>query len=76
MRITSIYRFLASVIPFVIFINTTGQPAASPQAVFNPSNVVFREAVTGLAQPIFIANAGDGCNRLFYPPPTCNLFSS
>ena len=66
MRITSIYRFLASVIPFVIFFNVNGQPEASPQAVFNPSNVVFREAMSGLVQPILNLAAGES-TRVSYP---------
>jgi glucose/arabinose dehydrogenase len=56
---------LTAVIPFVLFINSVGETPAGAAAIFNPANVVFREAMSGLTQPIFIANAGDGSNRLF-----------
>ncbi|HLF75832.1 MAG TPA: PQQ-dependent sugar dehydrogenase [Anaerolineales bacterium] len=65
MRTSIFYRFLASVIPFVLFIQVIGETPASAAAPFDPANVVFREAVSGLVQPVFIANAGDGSNRLF-----------
>ncbi len=65
MKKSIFYRFLASVIPFVLFIGVIGETHAAPAEVFTPSNVVFREAMSGLTQPIFIANAGDGSNRLF-----------
>src|SRR5688572_28915689 len=65
MKMSIFYRFLASVIPLVIFMNVSRQPSTAPEAVFNPSNVVFREAMSGLTQPIFITHPGDGSNRLF-----------
>src|SRR5688572_5725555 len=65
MKKSIFYRFLASVIPFVLFMGVIGETHAAPAEVFTPSNVVFREAMSGLTQPIFIANAGDSSNRLF-----------
>jgi glucose/arabinose dehydrogenase len=65
MRRSFFYRYLTAVIPFVLFINSVGETPAGAAAIFNPANVVFREAMSGLTQPIFIANAGDGSNRLF-----------
>src|SRR5690349_4659521 len=57
--------FLTSVIPFIFLINGLVGSPPIPVAAFNPSNVVFREAISGLTQPIFVANAGDGSGRLF-----------
>jgi glucose/arabinose dehydrogenase len=65
MKLSIFYRLLTSVIPFLLFINVIGETRAGAAAIFNPSNVVLREAMSGVTQPIFIANAGDGSNRLF-----------
>ena len=65
MKMSIFYRFLASVIPFVLFFQGAGKPSPAAAAVFNPANIVFREAMSGLVQPIFIANGGDGSDRLF-----------
>src|SRR4026207_2394635 len=59
------YRFLAFVVCLVLLVDLPGGTPARAAAIFNPANVVFREAVSGLVQPIFITNAGDGSNRLF-----------
>jgi hypothetical protein len=61
----SFYRFFASVLCLVFFVDFQGGSPARARAIFNPANVVFREAVSGLIQPIFITNAADGSNRLF-----------
>src|SRR5688572_31121410 len=59
------YRFIATAFCFVLLIDTHGGSPARAAAIFNPANVTFREAVSGLAQPIFVTNAGDGSDRLF-----------
>src|SRR5687767_6968679 len=59
------YRFLALVSCLVLLFDFLGGSPARAAAIFDPANIVFREAVSGLTQPIFIANAGDGSNRLF-----------
>ena len=59
------YRLLASLLCFVFVFGLPGGSPARAAAIFNPANVVFREAMSGLAQPIFITNAADGSNRLF-----------
>ena len=60
-----VYRCFASVLCLVLLIELHGGSPAHAAAIFNPANVVFREAVSGLNQPIFVTNAGDGSNRLF-----------
>jgi hypothetical protein len=59
------YRFLASAFCLVLLIDVYEGTSVRAAGIFNPSNVVFREAMSGLTQPIFIANAGDGSGRLF-----------
>jgi glucose/arabinose dehydrogenase len=59
------YRFLAFVFCLVLLIDTPGGSPARAAAVFNPANVTFREAVSGLTLPVFLTHAGDGSNRLF-----------
>jgi glucose/arabinose dehydrogenase len=60
-----IYRFFAFAFCLILLVDLPGGTSARAAAIFNPANVVFREAVSGLVQPIFITNAGDGSNRLF-----------
>jgi glucose/arabinose dehydrogenase len=59
------YRFVAFVFCFVLLVAVMGRSPARAAAPFDPSSLVFREAMSGLIQPIFIANAGDGSGRLF-----------
>lgn len=42
-----------------------GQISGRAEAVLDPANIVFIEVSTGLVQPVFITNAGDGSGRLF-----------
>jgi hypothetical protein len=65
MRISITYWFFTSVISFVLFLNIIGGIPVEAATNFDPLSVVFREVVSGLTQPIFVANAGDGSNRLF-----------
>ena len=65
MRRNIFYRLLVSVVSFVLLAHIKGGTPAAAAALFDPSKVVFREAIGGLTQPIFIANAGDGSGRLF-----------
>ena len=65
MRSNTIYRFFVSVIFLILFLNTVGGMSAEAAPIFDPSSIVFREVVSGLTQPVFITNAGDGSNRLF-----------
>ena len=60
-----VYRCIVSGLCLVFLFDLHGGTPARAAAIFNPANVVFREAVSGLAQPIIITNAGDGSNRLF-----------
>ncbi len=64
MGIKIIYRFFV-IIVFVLLTSIIGEIPAKAATNFDPASVVFREVVSGLTQPIFIANAGDGSNRLF-----------
>src|SRR5688572_26274392 len=59
------YRFAAFVFCLLLLIDTHGGSPARAAAIFNPANVTFREAVSGLALPVFLTHAGDGSNRLF-----------
>src|SRR5215216_2244007 len=65
MRTSISYRFLALIVVFILLISVFGEMPVHAAAPFDPSNVVLREAITGLTQPIFITNAGDGSGRLF-----------
>src|SRR6476620_6656152 len=65
MRISTLYRFYVYIISFILLLSVIGGIPAAAAAIFDPSSVVFREVMSGLTQPIFIANAGDGSNRLF-----------
>ena len=65
MRISTLYRFFVSVISFILLLSVIGGIPAAAAAIFDPSSVVFREVMSGLTQPVFITNAGDGSNRLF-----------
>lgn len=47
----------------VMDISTTNAEAANPVSV--PKNIKFEETVSGLVDPLFVANAGDGSGRLF-----------
>src|SRR5689334_16444006 len=59
------YRFLAFIFCLILLVNLPGGTSARAAAIFNPANVVFREAISGLTLPVFLTNAGDGSNRLF-----------
>ena len=65
MRSSITYWFFTSVISFVLLLNIVGGIPVEAATDFDPSSVVFREVMSGLTQPILIANAGDGSNRLF-----------
>jgi glucose/arabinose dehydrogenase len=65
MRVSITYWFFTSIISFVLLLNIVGGIPVEAATNFDPSSVVFREVMSGLTQPIFIANAGDGSNRLF-----------
>ena len=65
MRTSIFYRFLALIVAFILPISTFGETPVHAAGPFDPLNVTFREVVSGLTQPIFITNAGDGSERLF-----------
>src|SRR5829696_9993480 len=65
MRIKIIYRFLVIMIMISFLIHRAGETSVKAAISFDPANVVFQEKITGLTQPVFIANAGDGSGRLF-----------
>ena len=60
-----IYRLFALIVVFILPAHFFGEKPVHAAAAFNPSNVVFRQAVSGLTQPVFITNARDGSGRLF-----------
>jgi len=65
MSINIIYRFFVIIIVCVSLTLVIGEIPVEAAANFEPSKVVFREAISGLTQPLFVANAGDSSNRLF-----------
>ena len=65
MRTNIFYRFFVLIVAFILLLHVFGEKPVHAAAPFDPSNVVFRQAVSGLTQPVFITNAGDGSNRLF-----------
>jgi glucose/arabinose dehydrogenase len=65
MRIKNIYKSLFVSCFLIAIVYITGQTHASANTIFVPANVGFRELITGLSQPVFVANAGDGSGRLF-----------
>jgi hypothetical protein len=60
-----LYRFLAIVFCLILLADLPRGTSARAAAIFNPADVVFREAMSGLILPVFLTNAGDGSNRLF-----------
>jgi glucose/arabinose dehydrogenase len=64
-RVKINYKPLIVICLFIIIAGVTSQTSVSADAIFVPANVGFRELITGLSQPVSIANAGDGDGRLF-----------
>ncbi len=65
MAIKFIYRFFVLVSLLTLLIYQAGETSVKAAVSFDPANVVFQEKISGLTQPLFIANAGDGSGRLF-----------
>jgi glucose/arabinose dehydrogenase len=65
MRVKYIYRLLAIVIVLGLTLLASKYAPVRAAAVFEPQNVGYRKTISGLIQPIFIANAGDGSGRIF-----------
>jgi len=58
-------RLFALLFCLFLLIDLPGGTPARAAAIFNPAEVVLREAVSGLTLPVFLTNAGDGSDRLF-----------
>lgn len=65
MRFKSIYQIFGAGFCLLIIFYGMGQNSAKADASFEPANIGFRQIATGLTQPVFITNAGDGSERLF-----------
>src|ERR1051325_6209882 len=65
MRVSTRYRLFVSVTSFMLLLSVIGGIPAAAAPIFDPSSVVVREVMSGLSQPVFIANAEGGSNRLF-----------
>jgi hypothetical protein len=65
MRTSIVYRFFTLIVAFILLIHVFGEMPVQAAAPFDPSQVVFRQAISGLTQPVFLTNAGDGSGRLF-----------
>ena len=65
MRTSIVYRFFTLIVAFILLIHVFGEMPVQAAAPFDPSQVVFRQAMSGLTQPVFLTHAGDGSGRLF-----------
>jgi glucose/arabinose dehydrogenase len=65
MKPKNIYRLLIALCSLFFIVTGTGQIPSKAASNFDPANVGFREMITGLAQPVFVTNAGDSSGRLF-----------
>src|SRR6185436_15348474 len=69
------YMTFLLVILLPVLSKTNPEPVPSPfsgsavqqtsTAQMDPSRILFQEIATGLTEPVFITNAGDGSGRLF-----------
>ena len=50
---------------FALMFVSAEQIPVNAEAILDPANIRFTEVTGGLAQPVFITNAGDGSGRLF-----------
>ena len=65
MNLRNVSLLLISLGFLILGILGMGQVHTKAAANFNPALVGFREMITGLTEPVFITNAGDGSGRLF-----------
>jgi len=65
MKLRNIFLLLCILSIFIIPESAATASSTSITTGTDMPNVAFREAISGLTQPVFITHAGDGTNRLF-----------